>query len=205
MQGETPVTPAPAPAPAAGAAAAAGAPPADDEVAAILAGLGITPAMLAARGLRRHAQATELVAAEGPGAPDGPAPGQPWQLAPAAAAAWQAMREAARADGVALELVSAFRSVRRQAELVRRRLDAGEPLAAVLTLIAPPGCSEHHTGRAVDIGTPGCTGLDEDFERTAAFAWLQRHAAGFGFAMSYPRGNADGYAYEPWHWCHQGR
>ena len=25
----------------------------------------------------------------------------------------------------------------------------------------------------------------------------------FGFRLSYPRGNRDGYQYEPWHWCFQ--
>jgi D-alanyl-D-alanine carboxypeptidase len=29
---------------------------------------------------------------------------------------------------------------------------------------------------------------------------LQRHAATYGFRMSYPRGNAHGISYEPWHW-----
>jgi D-alanyl-D-alanine carboxypeptidase len=178
--------------------------PSPDEAARWLAELGIDPQRLAARGLRPHAQATRLVPADGDTAADGPEPGIPWRLVPAAAAAWQAMRAAARADGVALELVSAFRSVARQAELVRRRLQTGDGLDEVLSLIAPPGYSEHHTGRAVDIGTPGGPGLEASFEHTAAFAWLQRRAADFGFAMSYPRGNAQGYAYEPWHWCHHG-
>ena len=66
---------------------------------------------------------------------------------------------------------------------------------------APPGCSEHHTGRAVDIGTPHCKVLDEEFEQTEAFDWLVRFAGKFGFRLSYPRGNSCGYAYEPWHWC----
>jgi len=33
------------------------------------------------------------------------------------------------------------------------------------------------------------------------FAWLARHAHRFGFAMTYPRGNRLGIAYEPWHWA----
>jgi D-alanyl-D-alanine carboxypeptidase len=196
----------------------------DAALAALWAPLGITPALLAGRALRLHASATSLVPAEapaeGPAAargtmPDAPADPTaatdptaaavpPRLLAPAAAAAWQAMRAAAAADGVALRLVSAYRSVERQAELIRQRLDAGEPLAQVLALIAPPGCSEHHTGRAVDIGTPGQPVLEASFEATPAFAWLQRHAGRFGFTLSYPRGNAAGYAHEPWHWCHDG-
>lgn len=186
----------------------------DAALAALWSALGITPALLAGRALRLHASAPVLVPAE-PDEPladpssaspaDAPAAAPPQRLlAPEAAAAWQAMRAAAAADGVALVLVSAFRSVERQAELIRQRLDAGEALAQVLALIAPPGCSEHHTGRAVDIGTPGQPLLEASFEATPAYAWLQRHAGRFGFTLSYPRGNAAGYACEPWHWCHDG-
>jgi zinc D-Ala-D-Ala carboxypeptidase len=71
----------------------------------------------------------------------------------------------------------------------------------VLRINAPPGYSEHHTGRAVDLGTAGCAALDQAFAQTPAFAWLQRHAQRFGFYLSYPRDNAEGYLYEPWHWC----
>jgi len=72
-----------------------------------------------------------------------------------------------------------------------------------LKVNTPPGYSEHHTGRAVDLATPGCPPLTEEFETTAAFAWLVRHAHRFGFTMRYPRGNRFGIAYEPWHWAVQ--
>jgi hypothetical protein len=42
--------------------------------------------------------------------------------------------------------VSAFRSVERQAEIVRRKLAAGGRIEEILTVCAPPGFSEHHTG-----------------------------------------------------------
>ena len=71
----------------------------------------------------------------------------------------------------------------------------------ILRVNAAPGFSEHHTGRAVDLGTHDCEALEEEFEQTDAFVWLERNAESFGFAMSYPRGNASGFAYEPWHWC----
>ena len=43
--------------------------------------------------------------------------------------------------------------------------------------------------------------LEEEFERSDAFAWLTRRAGEFGFRMSYPRDNPHGVAYEPWHWA----
>ena len=45
--------------------------------------------------------------------------------------------------------------------------------------------SEHHTGRAIDIATPGTRPLTAEFESSAAFVWLEAHAATFGFRMPY--------------------
>lgn len=126
-------------------------------------------------------------------------------LTPAAAAAWAAMRDAAGAQGVELLLISAFRSFDYQRKLIRYKLDKGRALDEVLAVNAPPGCSEHHTGRAVDIGFTGMPALEEAFETTPAFAWLRRHAADFGFRLSFPRGNRYGYLYEPWHWYFRGK
>lgn len=120
------------------------------------------------------------------------------------ARAWWAMKQAAAGDGVALIPISAFRTVDRQARLVERAVRRGEPRAQVLRRLAPPGHSEHHTGRAIDIGTPGCPPADAAFADTAAYRWLQVHAARFGFRESYPPGNASGFIAEPWHWCHAG-
>ena len=66
---------------------------------------------------------------------------------------------------------------------------------------AAPGYSEHHTGCAVDIATPGSRPLTEEFEDSQAFRWLTDNAGKFGFSMSYPRNNPAGFIYEPWHWA----
>lgn len=123
------------------------------------------------------------------------------RLLPTAANAWRAMVLAATADGVELQLVSAFRPVDYQAGILRRKLDKGQAIDAILRVSAAPGYSEHHSGRAVDVTTPGCAVLEEEFEHSPAFAWLQRRAAEFGFRLSYPRDNPHGVAYEPWHWA----
>lgn len=125
-------------------------------------------------------------------------------LIPAAAEAWQSMKAAALEDGVTLYLVSAFRSVERQCELIQAKLERGEKVEAILEVLAVPGYSEHHTGRAIDLLTPGARPLDEAFEQTPAFEWLTSSAQKFGFYLSYPRGNRSGYYYEPWHWCYHG-
>jgi zinc D-Ala-D-Ala carboxypeptidase len=127
--------------------------------------------------------------------------GRMQRLAPQAAARWQAMVAAAAADGIQLLIVSGFRSVEYQATLIRNKIEAGQAIDRILTVNTAPGYSEHHTGRAVDIASPGCRPLTEEFENTAAFGWLQAHAARHGFSMTYPRDNPWGISYEPWHWA----
>jgi D-alanyl-D-alanine carboxypeptidase len=157
--------------------------------------LGISSQFLAARGLCECEEASCLEVAEvGTN-------GKDHLLVPAAASAWRNLKAAALGEGVTLFIVSAFRSIDRQTEIVRRKLEAGAPIEEILTVCAPPGFSEHHTGRAVDLSTPGSRSLEVEFEQTPAFAWLRAHATGFGYHLSYPIGNPSGYQHEPWHWC----
>jgi zinc D-Ala-D-Ala carboxypeptidase len=122
-------------------------------------------------------------------------------LQPRAARALSRMRVAAANAGVALQLVSAFRSIEYQLGIIQRKLARGQTIDEILRVSAAPGYSEHHSGRCVDLTTPGCVPLEEAFEHTPAFGWLQRHAGQHGFTLSYARGNCHGIAYEPWHWC----
>ena len=167
----------------------------DNNLDDVLSRLGIDRADLAARNLVRHEEAAELVTA------DVGTDGREYLLRPDAALAWQAMKSAAALDGVALIAASAFRSVARQIEIIEKNLAEGRTIDDIMTSIAAPGYSEHHTGRAVDIVSVDIPDIEEAFEGTVAFTWLTANAARFGFVMSYPRGNADGYVYEPWHWC----
>jgi D-alanyl-D-alanine carboxypeptidase len=162
--------------------------------------LGIPADYAQRRRLPLQREAARLVSI-GPAADDG----QPLRLTPRAAAAWRRMRAAAAQDGVTLLPLSAFRSLARQAAIIRRKRAAGETLAEILRLVAAPGCSEHHTGRALDLASPLDLQLDADLARTPEFRWLRCHAGRFGFTLSYPRGNPHGIAYEPWHWCYTPR
>ena len=133
------------------------------------------------------------------------APGQ--QLQRDAAAALLAMQAAARADGVDLVVLSAYRSVATQQHLFfdvksERNQNARERAQ----VSAPPGHSEHSTGYAVDFGDGSApeANLSISFDQTAAFAWLQQHAARHHFVLSFPKGNAQGVSYEPWHWRFEG-
>ncbi len=127
--------------------------------------------------------------------------GRMQRLAPETARKWAEMVDAAAADGVTLLIVSGFRGIEYQARLIRKKINAGQLVSDILTVSAAPGYSEHHTGRAVDIATPGSRPLTEEFEASDAFRWLSANAARFGFSMTYPRDNPFGFVFEPWHWA----
>lgn len=128
---------------------------------------------------------------------------RPLWLTCSSARGWLAMRAAAARDGVVLEAISGYRSHDYQLGIFERKRARGLSVQEILNVNAAPGYSEHHGGRALDIGTPGEPPAEESFEHTPAFAWLTRHAGDFGFVMSYPRDNPHGIVYEPWHWYHR--
>ncbi|MFI2486784.1 M15 family metallopeptidase [Promicromonospora kroppenstedtii] len=95
-----------------------------------------------------------------------------------------ALDEAYQAEfGTHLTINSAYRSYASQEELY----DPSSPIAA------PPGCSNHGLGLAVDIG-----GGVETFD-TPQYNWLKTHAEAHGWihpAFAEPNGRVP----EPWHW-----
>jgi hypothetical protein len=92
-------------------------------------------------------------------------------MRPDVAQAFDRMESAARADGVALTINSAFRSDAEQAILFARHPDP--------TWVAPPGKSLHRNGTELDLGPP------------AAYAWLAANAQRFHFTQRY--------SWEAWH------
>ena len=129
------------------------------------------------------------------------------QLRRPAAQKFRAMIAAARAAGVNITTISAFRSVADQQRLFfdikAERAQAATKRAEVS---APPNYSEHHTGYAVDLGdsnTPAAN-LNQGFDQTAAFQWLAANAARYSFELSFGQNNTQGVSYEPWHWRYVG-
>lgn len=160
----------------------------------LLEELGISPQIISDRNLQYFPEAVTLEVAEVG------ADGGEHFLIPEAAKAWRRMKEAARSDREEIFIVSAYRSISRQVEIIRGKLEKGLNLSEILKVCAPPGCSEHHTGCAMDVSTPDTENLSEEFENTSAFQWLKNNAVDYSFYLSYPRNNAYGYDYEPWHW-----
>lgn len=124
------------------------------------------------------------------------------------------MQKAAAADGVTVWMQSGYRSVKYQTSLYERKtkyyLDKGYDNATAkekaVAVVNPPGYSEHNCGLAADLNSPEHTGLDEGFEKTAAFRWLCEHAGDYGFILRYPKDAEDKteIIYEPWHWRYVG-
>lgn len=113
------------------------------------------------------------------------------------------MVKAANAQGVALRPISGFRSLSEQEHIFFDiKAERGQQVQQRAAVSAPPGYSEHHTGYAIDIGDGAnpATDLQQSFQNTASFRWLQRNALRYGFEMSFPRNNSQGVSYEPWHW-----
>ncbi len=162
-------------------------------------GLGIPADYAAKHHLRLQPEAQHLVQAPRD------VYGRKVEMVAPAAAGLKRMFAAAARDGVRLETVSGFRSFAYQTHLVREKLRRGMSITKALEINAVPGYSEHQTGCAIDLTTPGVPAADVSFGDSKAFRWMQQHAAEYGFHLSFPRGNEYGYEYEPWHWRYIGR
>lgn len=124
-----------------------------------------------------------------------------------AAQQFLAMQGAARAQGIVLVALSGHRTYEEQKYLFFQiKQNRGQDARERAKVSAPPGYSEHHTGYAIDIGDGNApaTHIEESFETTAAFAWLEANATRYGFELSFPRDNEQGINYEPWHWRYVG-
>jgi hypothetical protein len=93
-------------------------------------------------------------------------------MRPDVARAFDRMEAAARRDGVALAVVSGFRTNAEQAVLFARHPDP--------KWVAPPGQSLHRLGTELDLGPE------------AAYGWLAANAKRFHFVQRY--------SWEPWHY-----
>lgn len=93
--------------------------------------------------------------------------------------ALRAAGEAARSDGVDLEVTSGWRSPAYQYHLLTEAIAEYGSEAEAARWVATPSTSLHVTGHAVDLG-----GAD-------AWAWIAEHGSGYGLCRIYRN--------EPWH------
>ncbi len=125
------------------------------------------------------------------------------KLRPAAANKFRQMQAAAKAEGITLVPLSAFRDDQAQEKLFFGvKEQRGQNTTKRAKVSAPPGYSEHHTGYAIDIGDGNApaTNVEVEFADTAAFRWLEENALKYSFELSFTPDNKQGVSYEPWHW-----
>lgn len=130
----------------------------------------------------------------------------------------RAFMKAAKADGVALSVISTFRKQSTQerlyAEKVAEYVNAGynkdDAKNEAARWVAVPGTSEHQSGLAVDVVSADWYSKNDDlydtFENTDEFAWLIEHCVEYGFILRFAKDKQEitGITYEPWHYRYVG-
>ncbi len=106
------------------------------------------------------------------------------------------MIEDAKAEGLIIRVVSAYRSWRYQRWLYERAIERYGPDQR---LVAKPGRSEHQLGLAVDLVVEDLSlATDPGFKFTKEYRWLSKNAERYCFKQSYGP-NSPYYEEEPWH------
>lgn len=95
---------------------------------------------------------------------------------------WDRMVAAAARAGVRLSVTSGYRTVAEQQVLWDQALRKYGSADAARKWVAPPGKSNHQSGKAIDVGA------------SDGHAWLRAHGREFGFSQPM--------SWEPWHWEH---
>lgn len=113
------------------------------------------------------------------------------------------MYEAALKNNIKLIINSSYRTYDEQEKLYNDYLSKYSEKYAD-SYAARPGHSEHQTGLAIDIITPGSS--EENFDKTDAYKWLQDNSYKYGFILRYPKDKNEitGYNYESWHYRYVG-
>jgi len=109
------------------------------------------------------------------------------QLEVATFAAWQTMQAAAIKDDIVLQIISAYRSFDYQKQMFIRKMARGDSLSAILQVNAAPGYSEHHSGRAVDIGCPGYPFLEVNLKPALLLHGFQFAQKSSDFICLFPK------------------
>lgn len=138
-----------------------------------------------------------------------------FQMNKAIVTSFEELEAAAQAAGYPLVIVSAYRSVAYQEQVlnaaIQQKMANGmtydEALADAKKTMTEPGYSEHHTGLAIDVVdqywynnyTPEL--LHSNFGQTEGGKWLAANVANYGFIIRYPEGKEalTKIEYEPWH------
>lgn len=115
-------------------------------------------------------------------------------------AALRVMAQAAKEDGIMLDVSSTYRSYATQERTFNYWVSV-DGLEEAERESARPGTSQHQLGVAIDFGN-----IEDSFALTDSSKWLVENAAKYGWSLSFPQGYEDvtGYRYECWHYRYIG-
>ncbi len=115
----------------------------------------------------------------------------------------------AKADGISLSVVSAYRSYSTQVSTYNYWVQYnGGSVDAADKISARAGHSQHQLGTAIDFSSPEVNNqLGVLFNNTKASAWLKENSYKYGFVISFPLGyeSTTGFNYESWHYRYIGK
>ena len=100
-------------------------------------------------------------------------------------------------------LTSSYRDVSQQQELYDKDLESTG--LSTSDSVSKPGCSEHHTGYALDLSYQSTSG-NNYLDGTGDFAWLVENCYKYGFIVRYTeeKSSITGIISEPWHYRYVG-
>ncbi len=110
----------------------------------------------------------------------------------------QRLLEEARAFGMDLKILSAYRSFGEQT-VIKDSYTVTYGADTANSFSADQGYSEHQLGTTVDFTTSKLGSNLSNFDETKEYKWLLEKAWEHGFVLTYPEDNPS-YIYEPWHW-----
>jgi LAS superfamily LD-carboxypeptidase LdcB len=114
----------------------------------------------------------------------------------------------AKAAGKEVLITTAYRAYWLQKAIFESNVAKKGSVEEANKTSAKPGQSEHQTGLAADLTTPGLNyEIASSFGETPEGIWITENARKYGFILRYPKNKTEitGYAYEPWHFRYVGK
>jgi LAS superfamily LD-carboxypeptidase LdcB len=144
--------------------------------------------------------------------------GEDYKLQKEAFEAFNTMKNAAILDGIAIEIVSSYRSFEHQKRIWERKYIAFtskgfSPEQAIFKIIeysTLPGTSRHHWGTDIDIidgfvSKPKNILIEKNYLENGIYSklkiWMDKNSEKYGFYLVYTNDiNRKGFKFEPWHY-----